>query len=160
MANEVKVTGGIGAFFWGLVPGALGGGALIWLAFVGGCIDLQQQRTIAQRMDNRVGVVEPLKNPVVLIIHQPDCYKIERAFIDDNTVVAYTRNTCSHKPGYAETHWQAFAPDGTIIQQHYENSLDNVSPGQAFEWKTEIPQDDRIAKIIVWSTLSNTASGS
>lgn len=149
----IEAKGGINAFFWGIVPGALGGAALIWLAFVSGCLDLRQQQTLAQRMDNRVGVVQPLNNPVQLVIQQPDCYKVERAFVDGNIITAYTRNTCHQTPDYTETHWQALAPDGTVIQQNYDNSLSNAPPGQAFEWQVQVPEDDRIAKIVVWSSM-------
>lgn len=144
---------GINAFFWGMVPGALGGACLIWMAFVSGCLDLQQQQTLAQRMDNRVGVVQPLKNSVQLVIQQPDCYKVERAFVDGDTVTAYTRDTCHQTPSYAETHWQALAPDGTVVQQDYDNSPSNASPGQAFEWRVQVPEDNRIAEIVVWSSM-------
>lgn len=158
---EVKHTGGMGAFFYGLIPGILGGGALLWLAFVTGCLDLHQQRTIAQRMDNRVGVVEKLQNPVTLLIKQKGCIKISRAYVDgaDNTsyesyggkLTAYVTNSCSATPQYYEWHWEELAPDGTIIQNGGTNQVPVLEPGQTAEVTDKLPDDQRVTKIVVYA---------
>jgi hypothetical protein len=117
-------------------------------------MDLRQQLTLAQRMNNRVGVVEPLKNPVTLTIRQPDCYRIERAFIDGDQLTAYITNHCTDTPNYAQLHWEVVAPDGTIIQHGYENyKVPKLSPGETGEISVELPSDPRAAKVVTWSQL-------
>lgn len=152
---EIEHAGGVGAFFYGLIPGALGGAALLWLAFVSGCLDLEQQRTFASRMDNRVGVVKPLVSPVKLVILQPACPKIDRAFIDGDTVTAYVKNTCtrpnSGTPDYAMWHINALAPDGTIIWQWYTNQFSLPPYGKSVEVSQNVPEDNRITEIDIWA---------
>lgn len=149
--QEVKVTGGIGALAFAMIPAALGGAALMWLGFVTGCMDIQQQRTLAQRMDSRVGVVEPLKNPVKLIIHQPNCFKVERAFADGNSITAYIRNSCPKATRYCEWHADVAAPDGTIINQPWGNSLAHVPAGAVIEQAFDVGNDNRASTITVWA---------
>lgn len=157
--QEVKYSGGPGAFFYGLIPGVLGGAALLWLAFVSGCLDIQQQRTFASRMDNRVGVVEKLTSPVALKIQQPNCMAIQRAFIDGDTVTAYMHNGCSGRNSSGSSYWEwhviATAPDGTIIGTWMENSLDSPPAGATIELKHEVAEDQRITTITVYSTNKN-----
>ena len=149
---EINHVGGVGSFFYGLIPGVLGGAALLWLAFVTGCLDLQQQRTFASRMDNRVGVVKPLTADVKLIIERNSCATVDRAFIDGDTVTAYLKNGCHDGGSYMEWHIDAAAPDGTVIQTWWTNETDRPPFGKAVEVKHEMTEDNRITDITVWAS--------
>jgi hypothetical protein len=163
---EVKYTGGARAFFYGLIPGAIGGGALIWLSFMSGCLDLQQQRTIAERMDNRVGIVtakEEPKNPVKLVIQQRGCIRIDRAYMDASDrdypsesggkLTVYLADHCTQTPSYYEWHWKEMAPDGTIIHDGWTNTEPTVpEAGQTEEVTVYLPDDNRVVTVVVWAT--------
>lgn len=152
MADEVKVTGGIGTFFYASIFWVLGVGALAWLGVATGIVEFHHHLTVAERMDNRVGVGEALKNPVkVFIKARQGCFSVNRTYADGDTITLYLHNACAEELTYSEWGWIAKAPDATVIAQHYNNSLDRVEVGSNLEKTMELPNDDRIATITVWA---------
>jgi hypothetical protein len=153
MEDEVKITGGIGAFFYASIFWVLAVGALAWLGFASGVVEFHRHLTVAERMDNRVGVREPLQNPVKVVIkaHQ-GCFSVNRTYADGDTITLYLHNGCSEELMYHEWGWRAKAPDGTVIATKYNNSLEPVEPGSDTEQVMELPDDDRIATIEVWAS--------
>ena len=156
MADEVKVTGGAGWFFFACVPGVLAGALLMYLAFYTGVIDWQKTQRIEGRMDNRVGVHGELVKPVDLIIRKAGCVQVSRAYLDDGSLTAYLTNNCHEDVDYWELHWNSIAPDGTIITSGYTNhSSENgtgLGAGETIELKEDIKDDSRTVKVVVWGT--------
>jgi hypothetical protein len=150
-STEVKVTGGIGMFFFALIPGALAGAALMWLAFFTGLIDWQKIQRVEGRMDNRVGVNGELTKPVDLIILKKSCLIIDRAYLDGETGTMYTTNKCNGELRYVAWHWNIIAPDGTVLKTDYANSLDGQFPDMKMEKTFNLPDDPRVAKVVVWT---------
>ena len=135
MANDelkVNVTG-LSTLAFACIPAALLGAALMYLSFYTGIIDWQKAQRIEGRMDNRVGVNGELTKPVDLIITKKSCLIIDRAFMDGQTGTAYLHNKCDRELSYIALHWNAIAPDGTIIKSGYENSIDGFGPDTVFE---------------------------
>lgn len=152
---EVKHTGGIGAFFYASIFWVIALGALSWIAVANGVVEFHHHLTLAERMDNRVGVREPLINPVKVVIpaHQ-GCFSVERSYVDGPAITLYIHNVCSPSEyfTYHEWGWRAKAPDGTIISEKTDVSYDPVPQGSKLEKVMELPDDDRIATIEVWAS--------
>jgi hypothetical protein len=156
---EIKHTGGIGWFFFALIPGALAGAALMWLAFYTGVIDWRKTERIEARMDDRVGVHGELKTPVDLVVRdsQSSCLRITRAYLDGSKLTTYLTNNCHTDLDYWEVHWNAAAPDHTVIHSGYTNHMDDgavgIGEGLTMEVTFDISRqdDDRTDKIVVWS---------
>lgn len=153
--NENTLTRGIGSFFFFAIPAVLAGAALMWLAFYTGVIDWQKTQRVEGRMDNRVGVNGQLTMPVDLVIGNRSCLKIDRAFLDGDSVTMYLDNQCHTRLDYYEWHWKAVSPDGTTIKENYENTLDGIDDGEKLEKTMSLPDDNRIVKIIVWARNHN-----
>ena len=159
--EEIKVTGGIGAFFFAAIPWILGCAAVVWLGFFTGIIQFRhqqsayrQQQTVQQRMDNRVGVTAPLKEPVKLIIlPRHGCIKIEKAFLDGSRMTVYLHSNCQTFMDYYQLHTVGRSPDRTIVWSDYENtsSLPSLQPGDTGEWSMDVSQDQRISAIEIWT---------
>jgi len=149
---EVKVTGGIGWFFFALIPGAIAGALLMYFAFYTGVIDWQKAQRIEGRMDNRVGVNGELTKPVDLIIRKASCLEVSRAYLDSGVLTAYVTNNCHTTITYWEWHFNQIAPDGTIINSWYDNSLEGPEVGQTVERTQKLKEDDRTSKVVVWTT--------
>lgn len=155
---EIKNTGGVGWFFFALIPGALAGAALMWLAFYTGVIDWQKTQRIEARMDGRVGVHGELKAPIDLIIRDTGCFHISRSFLDGEALTVYLTNGCHDDASYWEVHWNEVSPDHTIIHSGYTNHMDNGDSGLMADSTLEVvfdltsDQDSRTAQIVVWST--------
>lgn len=148
---EVKHAGGVGWFFFALVPGAIAGALLMYLAFYTGVVDWQKAQRIEGRMDNRVGVNGELTKPVDLIIRDASCLKVSRAYLDSGTLTAYVTNNCHTTIGYWEWHYNQISPDGTVIHSWYDNSVSGPESGQTVEETTKLADDDRTAKVVVWA---------
>lgn len=155
---EIKHTGGVGWFFSALIPGAIAGAALMWLAFYTGVVDWQKAQRIEARQDARVGVHGEIKTPVDLIIRDGGCLHVSRAFLDGSTLTAYLTNGCPEDLDYWEIHWNEISPDHTIIHTGYTNHTgDTGSTGIQSGATLEVPfdlsgdQDSRTAQIVVWS---------
>jgi len=158
---EVKHTGGIGWFFFALIPGALAGALLMYLAFFTGIIDWQKAQRIEGRMDNRVGVNGALVAPVQLIMRGTGCLKVSRSYLDaanddydpGSNLTLYVTNNCSHElPGYQwEVNVNSIAPDGTVINSNHDIQAAEIDSGQTFEVTEKVPNDSRTVKIVVWA---------
>lgn len=155
--QELTITekGGKGWFFFALIPGAIAGAALMWLAFATGVVDWTKAQRIEGRMDARVGVHGELVAPVDLIIKPGGCMKITRAFLDSGKLTTYTRNDCHERVDYWEIHWNLVAPDGTILHNGYTNLGGVLHAGEERELVVAVDEDDRTAKIIVWEGMHN-----
>ena len=155
---EHTEKGGIGWFFFTLIPCALAGAALMWLAFYTGVIDWSKTQRIEGRMDARVGVTGQLTAPVDLVIRKTGCLQVSRSFLDSGTLVnggsqltAYVTNSCHSELTYWEIHWISLAPDGTMISNKYTNEGGNLTDGQTIEMREEVPNDSRTVKVVVWA---------
>jgi hypothetical protein len=151
MSIESRSSRGIGSLTFAVIPAALAGAALMWLAFFTGIVDWQKVQRIEGRMDGRVGVSSKLSAPVEVIIENRSCVKIDRAFLDGLTVTMYLQNQCHKDLGYYEWHWMEVAPDGTTIKEDFGNSIDGLSEGQKVEKVMDLTSDTRTAKIVVWA---------
>jgi hypothetical protein len=163
MKEELEIghteRGGIGWFFFALIPGALAGALLMYFAFYTGVVDWQKAQRIEGRMDGRVGVNGELKKPVDLINRDSSCLKISRSFLDSGTVTAYVTSHCNYNIRYWEIHWESVAPDGTIIHSDYTNNgFGEPSPGETVETTYAVQDDPRTAKIIVWTSSPTPAN--
>ena len=145
--------GGIGWLFFAAIPAVLAGAALMWLAFYTGVIDWKQTQRIEGRMDARVGIRGELTAPVDLIIKDKSCLHITKAFLDGGTLTSYVTSACKAPSGYWELRWRAVAPDGTIIASGYNNTayLTELDPGETTEHTDNLPDNERISKVIVWT---------
>ena len=151
--DEVKVTGGIGAFFYAVIPWILGCAAVAWFGFYTGVIEFHHRQAVQRRMDNRVGVTAPLVAPVTLkILPEHGCIEIERGYLDGNRVTLYIANRCERTVDYYELRFQGIAPDGTSIWSTYENTayLPALRANERGEWSEKISDDSRIESIVVW----------
>jgi hypothetical protein len=152
---EVKYTGGMGAAFYGAIPGLLAGAALMWLAFYVGIIDWRKTQRIEARMDGRVGVHGELTTPVDLIIRKTGCFGVSRAFLDGGELTVYMTNGCHVDKQFFKLHWNAMAPDGTVIDSGYENNINGnsaIGADDTLEFKAiEVAHDSRVAKIVVYA---------
>jgi hypothetical protein len=150
--QEIKVTGGIGAFFYASIFWVLGLGALTWIGVASGIVEFHHHLTVAERMDNRVGVRELLVNPVKVIIPaKQSCFAVNRTFADGDTITFYIHNGCHRELDYTVWGWRAKAPDGTVIAQKRDNTLEPTEPDANLEKVMQLPDDDRIVIIEVWS---------
>ncbi len=116
---EVKHTGGIGAFFYAAIPGAIAGALILWLTAVTGWIDLTQELRQERRAAERVGIVVMPSTPINVVIHESTCLKSGGAYLDYKTLTVYAVNKCSHStpfPGGIVT--REIAPDGTTINNN------------------------------------------
>jgi hypothetical protein len=152
---------------------------ILWLSFLTGIVEFkhaehaynrsltaeQQKDLLAQRMNERVGVpaTEPIKEPVRLVIKNKSCMKVTKAYLDAGNLYAYVQRECrggaaDATGGYMAVHYQAKAPDGTIIASGYDNEAKLTEYGDVAEIRftpsgyNEIPADDRIVLIEVWAT--------
>lgn len=154
--TEIKETGGKGALYFALIPAALAGAALMWLAFYTGIVDWTKLQRIEARMDNRVGVNGQLTAPVDLIIRGNGCLHVSRAFLDDGSLTVYLTSSCPQRLDYWEIHWNQVAPDGTTISNGYTNHVGTygstgIDAGETIELKEDLKDDSRTTKVIVWS---------
>ncbi len=154
---EVKATGGVGWYFFALIPGTLAGALLMYLAFYTGVIDWQKAQRIEGRMDARVGVNGQLTAPVDLIIRPTGCLKVSRAYLDGDgedggsNLVAYVTNGCNSHNNVWALYWRSVAPDGTTIQSGYDNLKGDLSAGETLEVRENVPNDSRTVKVLVWA---------
>jgi hypothetical protein len=152
---------GVGTFFLFAIPGVLATALVIGLGFVTGIIELKQtekqyqrEETTQDRMDGRVGVAEPLKSPIKLVIlPKHGCVQIEQAFLDGTRITVYIRSHCSVFMDYYKLHIAERSPDGTVVASDYENtsSLPQISPGDRVEWSHGLSGDDRVTTVQVWT---------
>ena len=147
---DIKISG-VSQFFFAAIPWILGLAALTWLAFFSGWFNFSHYVTVLKRMDNRVGVFRPLKNPVKLTLKKEGCLHVERGFLDGNTVTMYIKNDCTHPVDYYEWHWKAIAPDGTVIAQQYSNTNDGMEAGETVERTMDVTGDRRTVEVVVWA---------
>ena len=145
--------GGIGWLAFALIPAALAGAGLMWLAFYTGVIDWSKTQRIEGRMDARVGVNGQLTAPVDLIIRKTSCLKVSRAFLDSGSLTAYVTNSCTELQDSSwALKWNAIAPDGTIIS----SSIDQIhggtlEAGETKEMTEDVSNDSRMTKFVVWA---------
>ncbi len=135
-----------------LIPAALAGAGLMWLAFYTGVIDWSKAQRVEARMDNRVGVNGQLTKPVELIIRTPDCFRVSRAYLDGQQLTVYLHNGCHEQIGYYEWHYNEVSPDGTIIHSWYDNDASGREAEGTWEITRGIEEDSRMAKVVVWAT--------
>jgi hypothetical protein len=157
MNDESRASRGVGSFFFAAIPAIIGVAFLIWLSFFSGCFDFKHhvaevsdEDRVKQRMDNRVGVTEPLSAPVAVTIRKEDCIKVSKAFLDGSSLTAYVTNTCGEYDKWPELHWAARSPDRTIIHQNYSFIQSGLTEGDTAEVTMDIPQDHRIVSVEVW----------
>jgi len=145
--------GGKGYLFFALIPAALAGAALMWLAFYTGVIDWTKAQRIEGRMDNRVGVNGQLTAPVDLIIRKTSCLEVSRAFLDSGSLTAYVTNECNvAQPDSWALKWNAVAPDGTIIASNIDNvHTGTLEAGETKEMTEDVSNDPRMTKFVVWA---------
>lgn len=151
---EIKHTGGVGAFFYASILALLIGALMMYFAFYTGIINWQKAQRIEGRMDNRVGVNGQLEKPVDLIILKKSCLLVNRAYLDGSVGTMYLKNECHTNLNYHAWHWNAVAPDGTIIHQDYSNSINELESGEVTEVLFNVEEDDRISKVIIWTTIT------
>lgn len=147
---EHTEKGGIGWFFFALIPGAIAGGALMWLAFYTGVIDWTKTQRIEGRMDARVGVNGELKTPVDLVARNTGCLKIARSFLDSGQLTLYVKSACSdRRQSFQWTRaWKEIAPDGTVVQQGREYGT-AIEPGETIELHEDLKDDPRTVRVVV-----------
>lgn len=156
-----KAASGIGAFFFSLILVSVAVSLLAGLGFATGIIQLKhtekqytREETTKDRMDGRVGVTQPLKAPVKLIIlPRHGCVQIEQAFLDSGHLTVYFRSHCSVFMNYYQFHLSERSPDGTVVASDYENTsvLPQLSPGDKAEWSKDLSGDDRVSSVQVWT---------
>ena len=76
---------------------------------------------------------------------------MSRAFLDSAALTVYVTNNCHTDIGYWEWHFNQVAPDGTIINSNYSNSLTGPEAGQTLELGAKLKEDDRTSKVVVWA---------
>jgi hypothetical protein len=152
---EVKATGGVGAFFYALIPWALGiGGTALLTAYIT-AHTIHRQIEQEARMAHYVGADHTPKAPYAIeAIYPIDSVTITRADFDGSALLMYSKNVGHDAIGYLAWHWQTVSPDGTVLASGFENNATCASPmqpGQSAECKVAIDgDDDRVAKIQIW----------
>lgn len=150
--QEPLSSRGIGSFFFFAIPAILGIAASVWLGFRIDLFHFNQEVTQANRSDGRVGVHEPLKEPLKLFIKDSVCVKITYAYIDGRTLTFYVKNECPSKREFIKYNVKPKAPDGTLIHSEgtYLDTFDgNLDAGDRVEETFNIPDDTRIATVEV-----------
>lgn len=150
----------VGRFFLALIPWALAIGALAWMGF---WLAVHQYREAVEQDRRRavyVAAENPPKEKIKIETRKVDCLTVDRADVDGGDITIYGRmdGSCG-MTDYTEWHWQALAPDGTVIHEGYENGCPNLrSRGDRAEchmqmgFMGESAKDNRIASVRVWVT--------
>ncbi len=158
MNDESRASKGIGSFFYAAIPATIGLGAIFWLFFYSDWVHLgndvkqmNHQDAVSQRMDNRVGANPISKAPVKLTeLNNNKCFKITKSFLDGDSVTMYVHNDCHAALRYQEWHWGAYGPDGTLIKRSYDDSVDELAPGDTIEHTMNLAKDERTVEIKIW----------
>jgi hypothetical protein len=156
--EEVKISG-VSTFFLYSIPWILGMAALVWLAFLTGLVEFShsqsayaKRQTYEGRREERVGVNGEILKPVDLIFSNRGCFKIERAFLDTQTLTIYIHNTCAQKREFAHYTVKEYAPDGTIVHsvnEYLPTDDAELDAGDKIEIETQTSSDARVVKIVV-----------
>jgi hypothetical protein len=149
--TELKVSGGIGAFFFALIPWALGTGAAAWLAFGVGVHEAHRQMDAEKRIAVAVGEHAKPTAPYKLTLEQGKFF-IESARYDGHSLEMYYRNE-----GHARLYnycfrWQQKAADGTILggdERCFPASEKALRPGERAELQETFDVDDRTTEIVL-----------
>ena len=151
MTNEVKVTGGVGAFFYAAIPGALAGAALLWLALVTGVIDLTKELKLERRMADRVGITASPLPPVNLIATNGACLRVDKSYLDGQKMSIYVVNSCHATIGFSRFEFRVVAPDGTVTKSRtdYLPGAEYMLSAERREIVEELDADDRTMEIHV-----------
>lgn len=143
------------------IPAVLGIGALVWLTGFRNLHDFNHQTSQEKRASVAVQALPLPKEPLKIEIYNSKrlCHQIESAEFDGDELVMYIRNVCGNsiramtEAAYVETHWQALAPDGTVIATGWNNHLyeNDLAAGQRTEIRQRygVSTDARIVKWIV-----------
>ena len=135
-----------------LIPAALGGAAILWIAAAAGWIDLTSQRRISQRSMESVGVSAPPEAPITVMGHNSECLKVESSFVVSGKLTFYVRNTCGQWLWTPTYRTRLKAPDGTVIEGHFYAFSDDraIGPGERREQTTTFEIDNRASSIEFW----------
>lgn len=149
--TEIKVSSGMGAFFFALIPWALATGAVAWLAFFGGLHEAKQRADAEKRVAVAVG--EPTKPvaPYKLTLDQGRFF-IESARYDGHSLEMYYRNK-----GHVRLYNYCFryaqkSADGTNIgggESCFPGSEKALRPGERAELRETFDVDDRTTEIVL-----------
>jgi hypothetical protein len=148
----------VGRFFLMAIPYVLGLGAMMWLGVYVGVHDFHRQLTQEERAAVYTGAQERPKAKMVVEIVAHDCSHITRADIDGGDLVLYSRNDCHQDLDYLVWYWQEVSPNGTILNQGYNNLCPeprrNGDVAECrFDGYGSLPIDDRTDKIKVWTQI-------
>ena len=149
---------GIGKFFLALIPWALGLGASVWLGVWIGVYHFRKELSQENRAATYVGATERPKSKIAVQIIPGGCLLVSRVDVDGGDLLIYWKNTCGFRLDYAELHYEAISPDGTILSQWYDNGSQCSFPtfsGDTAECRTTVRDDDRVAKLRVWAGRQN-----
>jgi hypothetical protein len=149
---EVRHTGGIGWFFFALIPGAIAGALLMYFAFYVGIVDWQKAQRVEGRMDNRVGVHGELTAPVDLVLSGKGCVKIQRGFLDDGALTLYIHNGCTDEREFVKYRVSELTPDGTVVKTdggwlELDSGFSSIDAGATMEIHPKLSGDTRVVKI-------------
>ena len=157
--NESRQSRGVGSFFFAAIPAVIACALLLLLAFMTGIVEFthsedayKKRQTYEGRREARVGVNGEILKPVDLLFVSNGCVKIERAYLDTQTLTIYIHNTCSAERQFIKWGVREYAPDGTDVQSHgtYLDTPDgNLAAGEKFEQVVQVSNDSRVVKIVV-----------
>jgi hypothetical protein len=157
--KESRQSRGIGSFFFAAIFWVIAFGAVTFLSFITGIVEFKhteatytKQQTYEGRREERVGVNGEILKPVEVVFTGHGCVKIDRAYLDTQTLTTYISNTCGVSRKFVAVYVKEYAPDGTIVHSNYQflQGEDNgIAAGERVEVTTETSEDTRVVKIVV-----------
>lgn len=150
----------VGRFFLAMIPWALGIGLFAWIGVYAALHEIAKEKAQENRAAVYTGAVTRPKEKIAIEILPHDCSHITTADLDGDDLMLYATNTCHEKidVNYFEWHWQTVSPNGTLLRSGYTNSAFDcpmpLRPGDKAECKFTIDDDDRTAKIQVWTQFN------
>lgn len=157
VGNEARQSRGIGSFFFAAIPAILGCAALTWLGFATGIVEFshseaayQKKQTYEGRRDARVGVNGELLKPIDLVYSSRGCVRIDRAYLDTQTLTIYIHNTCPTERRYVKWRVAELSPDGTAVSSKsaYLEDDGTIEADEKQEITVTTSDDARVVKMV------------
>lgn len=157
--EESRQSRGIGSFFFAAIPAIIAFALLNVLAFTTGIVEFKhsqdeytKKQTYEGRRETRVGVNGEMLKPVDLVYSSKGCMKIERAYLDTQTLTLYIHNTCSTERNFVKDSVKEYAPDGTVVQSEggyieLDSGSSSIGQDEKREITVGVSSDSRVVKI-------------
>lgn len=136
----------------GYIPVVVGVAAITWAMAVHYWMGVGREHRADQRSLHSVGLSDPPKATIKLILHSSPCLVDGRGRIDGTDVWLYIRNQCGHSLDLPNYRYRVEAHDGTVIESGvYAFSGDkSFGEGERREQKLTINADDRTETVEFW----------